>query len=104
MNTQIKNRLSIKIITILVVFYFFLIDYLNNKGDYLRYEKYKLEQKINLARSKYIETYIKLSRFNLIGELEKEIKKRNLNLIQDSNLFIIYTEKKIKIDYKKQNN
>ena len=104
MNTQIKNRLSIKIITILVVFYFFLIDYLNNKGDYLRYEKYKLEQEINLARSKHIETYIKLSRFNLIGELEKEIKKRNLNLIQDSNLFIIYTEKKIKIDYKKQNN
>ncbi len=82
---------------ILVFLLVLLSDILNSYGDKLRIRKNMLQQEINLLHTRYIETYTKLSNFQLIGQLEKLIKQRNLNLTRsDKPPYIIYVDKKQK--------
>ncbi len=78
----------------MLIFFVVITDMLNSCGDGLRYRKYKLQQEINVLHTKYIDLYSRLSTFKIYGELEKEVKKRNLDLVRgDHPPYIIYTEK-----------
>ncbi len=90
-----KNKIwsSNTLFFLLIILIVLASDYLNTKGDKLLYRKYKLQQDINSLHTKYIEIYTNLCSFKTYGELEKEIKRRHLNLVHDSSVFIIYIDK-----------
>ncbi len=92
-NIAGNNGLFIIIILTFVI----LIDLLNGCGDDLNFRKEKLEQEITYIHSQQTEIYSRLGKYELIGYIEDQIKKRNLKFVRDTaHPKIIYIEKKKK--------
>ncbi len=86
---------SVLIITLFILA--LLADIMNTYGDKLRYRKVRLKQDIEILHTKYIDLYKELSKYILYGDIDKEIKARNLNLTRGNHPpYIIYVDKKQK--------
>ncbi len=68
----------------IILFFVILIDLLNGCGEELTYKKEKLEQDIIYIHSQQTEIYSRLGKYELIGYIEDQIKKRKLNFVRDT--------------------
>ncbi len=83
-----KQRLTLLVIFIILVLYTMYQGVVNK---YLKYKDDLLKQ-TKILRAKHIEISQKLLYIELEGNIEKEIKRRHLNLVKDQYPKIIYVE------------
>ena len=89
-----KNQITTKQIIILAIIFITIVAYTLYQGAVIKSLKTKtdLEQQIKILRAKHIEISKNLEDLELEGNIEKEIKKRGLDLIKDDYPKIIYVE------------